>query len=1097
MAPLCKLCNNEYHKEERPPISLSCGHCFCRQCLINVQGQASSLRCPTCVRIHSGKPLSDLTANLAFLSLSDSSNPEEPPSTPSFAVNLPKGSILFLIKTSTDMQIPIKIHHNTKVGDLKLLLQIQYGLDAHSGFFSFQGNKLEDEKTLQQCNVTSGAILHVDAVEDNVDIIKPLGKGGFGEVFLMKRNGRHVVLKKVDLKDLNDKGRTLSVQEMKLLEGLNHPNIVFYEGGYRKNECLHIFMEYCEGGDLARQIEMKKVEESLFPEGQVLSWTLKITEGLSYIHDRKIIHRDIKPANIFLSATGTIKIGDFGIARVLGDDTTRGSTMIGTAKYTAIEVMNGGGFTTKADMFSLGCTVYELAALKTNYPYIRVFLPESFSEDFKNFVQGLLEYDPDHRPDSSEVLRLAIFKDLQESQPTGNLTTLQEEEYHQTLLKEGSGAQRTISNLRRSIEEQTPQTPPKPLPRKKRAPPIPPRPGSQGPSIETCLEVLNKFCDDFESGRSPDQRKGLEDIIVAMETHRSSSLIQMKGCLSLSYITMQADKQVLTPSARGKIVDVLVRALTNYPKDWDLRASSCQAICQFARPIDLLLRARQLVPQLLKLMLENNETRDPWSCLYALHLVHILSSRVGEEYRIIMAHFGTMEVVTSVVRSGRNLKYYDEMYKFCWAIICQLTDDTPINCERFVASKGLSFIQECLSAYPDPDHQERRLWFTLCNISEVKTLRGHLQKPELLYVLMKYLNLKSIKNEMSWEAAKILVHILSDGEESWILDFPRSSVIQKIEEAMNGWDLDSKPKSMFKTLKPFWLLLVASHTPVCQHWATWTLAKLTRVHRDKYCPVIVEEGGLIYLQKLIDSVPRTPKKPYFFPRAAPSAASPQFSFSTLLLALQVKHTCEDYLAIGIRNRDLVMKLFVASSDGHLEDVDELIKAGVDLNIRSSMSGFIGRSSIHLATENGHSEVVCALLDGGAYVDKVDAEGRTALHIATLNGRLDLLNVLHIYGSDLDAEAHLKGWKVVHFAAVGGHIHILEFLSEKCDLGELTKEGKTSLHLAAEYGRESVIRWLLTKELDPHQRDAAGYRALDYAMQKGWQNIVAILTGYTQ
>lgn len=997
------------------------------------------------------------------------------------------------------MQIPIKIHHNTKVGDLKLLLQIQYGLDAHSGFFTFQGKQLEDEKTLRQCNITSGAILHVDAVEDAVDIIKPLGKGGFGEVFLMQRNGRHLVIKKVDLKDLNDKARTLSVQEMKLLEGLNHPNIVSYEGGYRKNECLHIFMEYCEGGDLARQIETKKAEESLFSEVQVLSWTRKITEGLSYIHDRKIIHRDIKPANIFLSATGTIKIGDFGIARVLGDDTSRGSTMIGTAKYTAIEVMNGGGFTTKADMFSLGCTVYELAVLKTNYPYVRVILPESFSEDFKSFVQQLLEHDPHHRPDAPEVLRLTIFKDIQEAEPTANLTTLQEEEYHQNLLKENSGAQRTISNLRRSIEEQTPQTPPRPLPRKnKRAPPIPPRPKSRGPSIETSMEVLNKFCVDFESGRNPDQKRGLEDIIVAMETHRSSSIIQMKGCLSLSYITMQTDKTVLTATVRGKIVDVLVRALQNYPQDRDLRASSCQTLCQFAKPIDLLLRTRELVPQLLKLILENNDRRDPWSCLYALHLVHILTSRVGEEYRVVTAQFGAMEVVFSVIRNWRGLKYYEEMYKFCWAIVCQLTDDTPINCERFVALSGLSLIHECFSAYADPEQQERRLWFTLCNISEVKHLRGHLQKPELLYMLMKYLNLKSLRNEMSWEAAKILVHILSDGEDAWVLDFPRATVIQKIEEAISTWDLDAEPKSVFKTLKPFWLLLSASHTPVCQHWAIWTMAKLTRVHRDRYCPMIVEEGGLIFLQRLIDSVTRSPKKPPALFRkaiASPSSASPPFTFSTLLLAMQVKHTCDDYLAIGIRNRDLVMKLHIASSDGHSEAVEELIKAGVDLDTRSSMIGHLGRSAIHLATENGHCEVLCALLDGGANVDQRDAEGRTALHIASWNGRLDLLNILHVYGSDLDAEVLTKGWKVLHFAAAGGQVHILEFLREKCDLGEATGEGKTPLHLAAEYGRESAIRWLLSNGLDPQHCDASGHRALDYAKEKDHKSIVAILDVY--
>ena len=120
-------------------------------------------------------------------------------------------------------------------------------------------------------------------------------------------------------------------------------------------------MEYCDRGDLKRFIQNQKEH---LPEIQVLDWFNQMTEGVKYIHSKKILHRDLKPANIFLTSQHKVKIGDFGISKIL--DLTCGmvTTCIGTAVYMAPEVIGGDPYNSKADVWGMGCILYELASLK-------------------------------------------------------------------------------------------------------------------------------------------------------------------------------------------------------------------------------------------------------------------------------------------------------------------------------------------------------------------------------------------------------------------------------------------------------------------------------------------------------------------------------------------------------------------------------------------------------------------------------------------------------------------------------------------------------------------------------------------------------------
>uniref|UniRef100_A0A8D0GYR0 non-specific serine/threonine protein kinase n=1 Tax=Sphenodon punctatus TaxID=8508 RepID=A0A8D0GYR0_SPHPU len=167
-------------------------------------------------------------------------------------------------------------------------------------------------------------------------------------------------------------------------------------------------MEFCDGGDLMRRINMQCGVP--FDEDQILGWFVQISLGLKHIHDRKVLHRDVKAQNIFLSNNGMVaKLGDFGIfAR----------TCVGTPYYLSPEICENRPYNNKTDIWSLGCVLYELCTLKHpfegNSLYQLVlkicrghFIPVSpkYSYDLRILMSQLFKISPRDRPSINSILK--------------------------------------------------------------------------------------------------------------------------------------------------------------------------------------------------------------------------------------------------------------------------------------------------------------------------------------------------------------------------------------------------------------------------------------------------------------------------------------------------------------------------------------------------------------------------------------------------------------------------------------------------------------------------------------------------------------------
>jgi NIMA (never in mitosis gene a)-related kinase len=216
---------------------------------------------------------------------------------------------------------------------------------------------------------------------------------------------------------LSEKEKQNAVNECRILASINHPNIIGYKEAFFDDptSSLIIVMEFASGGDLLNKVEKLQARGSKLAEKDLWSYLIQCLKGLQALHDTKICHRDLKCANMFLTQDGVIKLGDLNVSKVQ----KRGLmyTQTGTPYYASPEVWQDKPYNNKCDIWSLGCVIYEMAALKPpfraqsmkdlcNKVIKGVYppLPKSYSKDFHAVIKRMLVVSPSKRPTAQEIL---------------------------------------------------------------------------------------------------------------------------------------------------------------------------------------------------------------------------------------------------------------------------------------------------------------------------------------------------------------------------------------------------------------------------------------------------------------------------------------------------------------------------------------------------------------------------------------------------------------------------------------------------------------------------------------------------------------------
>ncbi|KAF2859658.1 kinase-like protein [Piedraia hortae CBS 480.64] len=286
--------------------------------------------------------------------------------------------------------------------------------------------------------------------EEKYEVLQKIGQGSFGIIRKVRRKADGTVLcrKEISYSKMSEKEKHQLAAELDILRGLRHPNVVQYytREHIKSTSDIHLYMEYCGNGDLGGYIKALRDEGRYASEDFVWEVFAQLVSALYRCHygedapkvgeeavvkkgrlvskqgHNVILHRDLKPENVFLGNNNAVKLGDFGLSKMIRSHDFA-STYVGTPFYMSPEICAAERYSHFSDVWSLGCIIYELATrcvpfdarshvelvMKIKSGRIKP-LPDFYSRELWETISWCLKVDPAKRPDMAQLLNVKEIK---------------------------------------------------------------------------------------------------------------------------------------------------------------------------------------------------------------------------------------------------------------------------------------------------------------------------------------------------------------------------------------------------------------------------------------------------------------------------------------------------------------------------------------------------------------------------------------------------------------------------------------------------------------------------------------------------------------
>ncbi|XP_015602670.1 protein zyg-11 homolog B isoform X3 [Cephus cinctus] len=365
--------------------------------------------------------------------------------------------------------------------------------------------------------------------------------------------------------------------------------------------------------------------------------------------------------------------------------------------------------------------------------------------------------------------------------------------------------------------------------------------------VQKCLYNLFRLTPSFSEARVD----VLKLVVLGMKAHPQEFRVQMAATACLYNLTKGELATRIHPSILKQIVDLTLTAMESYPNHYQLQKNTLLTLCSDRILQDVAFdkyRCARLVMNCLSAFDDTSMNR------MSVAICSILAAKISTlETSMLGAQPQYMSKLLTMVRSKVQLKCVDITMKFTLSALWNLTDESATTCKVFLEEGGMELFLEVLENFQGESSVETKVLGLLNNIAEVRHLRHRLMQARFITMLSSLLDSEHI--DVSYFAAGIAAHLLSDGPEVWTVvpsQPTRAQLLDQLANAVTNWQTPQGEMVAYRSFQPFFPLLRCSEAYPVQLWAVWAIHHVCTKNPKRYCGMLAKEGGARILEVLAE-----------------------------------------------------------------------------------------------------------------------------------------------------------------------------------------------------------------------------------------------------
>ncbi|XP_078573736.1 protein zyg-11 homolog isoform X2 [Branchiostoma floridae x Branchiostoma japonicum] len=330
-------------------------------------------------------------------------------------------------------------------------------------------------------------------------------------------------------------------------------------------------------------------------------------------------------------------------------------------------------------------------------------------------------------------------------------------------------------------------------------------------------------------------------VVQGMKNHcdAKSLGVQMAASACLYNLTRHDISKRVPSRDLSDVVNLTLKAMEVFPNHQQLQKNALLTLCS-DRILQEVRFDRYRAARLVMHCLCTHE--DATMHRMAVAIISILAAKISTEQTALLGTQNYLQKLLRIVKEKTEEQQVDITLKFTLSALWNLTDESPSTCTTFVENGGLELFMQILEVFPNESNLHTKVLGLINNIAEVRGLRKVLLREDFMDYVKKLLVCDHI--EVSYFAAGIVAHLASEGREHWNLrDHSWDQMLNTLLIAVRSWNNPTGEMVAYRSFHPFFPLLECYTTPAVQLWSVWAMQHVCTKNPDRYCPMLIEEGG--------------------------------------------------------------------------------------------------------------------------------------------------------------------------------------------------------------------------------------------------------------